>query len=328
MSVNEYVFDNLTEEGAYWLGMLASDGYILKNGFGLTLKSEDKEHIERLKKFLDFTGEVKDRNVKCNNGKVYKASYITICSKRLKEVLKSYGIVERKSNLEIDFLSYIPDKLKIFFIFGFFDGDGSIISPFYKNGEKRESHRCILSFTANYTLLNSISYFLARYYNIESGLRKVKKTERTHLKYEMYICRTDSQIVFFREYLKLNYTLKRKKNRCLIWNEIKEKRILEIKEQKLKSIQNREKKNFCCLCGERILENSKYCVECGYKVQRRVERPSRDVLKYEIRNYPFIKLSEKYGVSDNAIRKWCKSYNLPYKSTVIKNISDIDWLKI
>ena len=57
-------------------------------------------------------------------------------------------------------------------------------------------------------------------------------------------------------------------------------------------------------------------------------RASVEVLKYEIRNYPFIKLSEKYGVSDNAIRKWCKFYNLPYKSTIIKNISDKDWLNI
>ena len=142
MSVNEYVFDNLTEEGAYWLGMLASDGYILKNGFGLTLKSGDREHIERLKKFLDFTGEVKDRNVKCNNGKIYKASSLSIHNYRLKEILKNYGIIEKKSNIEIDFLSYIPNKLKIYFIFGFFDGDGSVLNPFYENGKERKSYEC------------------------------------------------------------------------------------------------------------------------------------------------------------------------------------------
>ena len=35
-----------------------------------------------------------------------------------------------------------------------------------------------------------------------------------------------------------------------------------------------------------------------------------------------------YGVSDAAIRKWCKSYDLPYQSLKIKKISDEDWEKI
>ena len=187
----------------------------------------------------------------------------------------------------------------------------------------------MLSITGNYILLNSISCFLLNYYNIESKLNKVGKTEKTHLKYEMLIRKTDSQLIFFQEYLKLNYILARKKNRCLIWMDIKKKRLLEIEEQKLKSSQKiKQKTNFCCICGKAILDNSVYCQECSHIIQRRIERPSREVLKFEIRNYPFIKLSEKYGVSDNAIRKWCKFYNLPYKSTVIKNISDIDWLKI
>lgn len=35
-----------------------------------------------------------------------------------------------------------------------------------------------------------------------------------------------------------------------------------------------------------------------------------------------------YGVTDNAIRKWCKGYNLPSKSKDIKSYSDSDWEKI
>ena len=44
-----------------------------------------------------------------------------------------------------------------------------------------------------------------------------------------------------------------------------------------------------------------------------------------IRTLPFTKIGEKYGVSDNAVRKWCKSRNLPYKKTDIKNYSDEEW---
>jgi hypothetical protein len=39
----------------------------------------------------------------------------------------------------------------------------------------------------------------------------------------------------------------------------------------------------------------------------------------------FLAVGKKYGVSDNAVRKWCKSLNLPHKATEIKNISDKDW---
>ena len=35
-----------------------------------------------------------------------------------------------------------------------------------------------------------------------------------------------------------------------------------------------------------------------------------------------------YGVTDNAIRKWCKSYSLPYKASEIKKINDQEWEQI
>lgn len=44
-----------------------------------------------------------------------------------------------------------------------------------------------------------------------------------------------------------------------------------------------------------------------------------------IRSKPFTTLAKEFGVSDNAIRKWCKSENLPYKKTEIKNYSDEEW---
>lgn len=43
---------------------------------------------------------------------------------------------------------------------------------------------------------------------------------------------------------------------------------------------------------------------------RRVSRPTKEILEIEITQFPFLQLSKKYGVSDNAIRKWCRSYNI------------------
>jgi len=35
-----------------------------------------------------------------------------------------------------------------------------------------------------------------------------------------------------------------------------------------------------------------------------------------------------FKVSDNAVRKWCKKYNLPSKRKDIQKYSDIEWEKI
>lgn len=87
--------------------------------------------------------------------------------------------------------------------------------------------------------------------------------------------------------------------------------------------------NICLLCGQNILWSSKYCEQCGHIIQRKVmDRPNREQLKRLIRLNSFTQIGLLYDVSDNTIRKWCKSENLPYKSSVIKDISDEEWQKI
>lgn len=62
--------------------------------------------------------------------------------------------------------------------------------------------------------------------------------------------------------------------------------------------------------------------------QRTVERPNRDEFKKMIRTIPFTVIGENYGVSDNAIRKWCDFYCLPRKVKDIKQYSNEEWDKI
>jgi hypothetical protein len=45
---------------------------------------------------------------------------------------------------------------------------------------------------------------------------------------------------------------------------------------------------------------------CRVGIGRKIERPSLDVLKDEISKLGFCGVGRKYGVSDNAIRKWLK----------------------
>ena len=89
-----------------------------------------------------------------------------------------------------------------------------------------------------------------------------------------------------------------------------------------------QKEHTCIKCGAKIYKGSKYCVKCSHELQYVCEHPSREELKQMIRTVPFVQIAKKYGVSDNAIKKWCISYNLPSKKKDIKAISDEDWLNI
>jgi len=84
----------------------------------------------------------------------------------------------------------------------------------------------------------------------------------------------------------------------------------------------------CSVCQSPLIwgkTKTGMCEVCAHKATRLVERPSRIELKYLIRNIPFTKIGEKYHVSDNAIRKWCKTENLPNKSKEIKIYTDKEW---
>lgn len=45
---------------------------------------------------------------------------------------------------------------------------------------------------------------------------------------------------------------------------------------------------------------------------RKVTRPIKEILEREIWEYPMEELGKRYGVTGNAVKKWCKSYNIPF----------------
>ena len=89
----------------------------------------------------------------------------------------------------------------------------------------------------------------------------------------------------------------------------------------------------CCDCGKSISKGATRCRTCDNKFKALIQ-PSkkslvtREELKQLIRSVPFTKIGEKYGVSDNAIRRWCDSYNLPKTKTLIKKYTDEEWANI
>lgn len=96
---------------------------------------------------------------------------------------------------------------------------------------------------------------------------------------------------------------------------------------------------YCVDCGKKISNRrSNRCNSCSMKNQYNIgtrerkvnieDRPNREKLKDLIRNNPMLTIGKMFGVSDNAVRKWCKKYYLPYKSTEIKKYADEEWASI
>jgi len=75
----------------------------------------------------------------------------------------------------------------------------------------------------------------------------------------------------------------------------------------------------CACCGKSFhikpsmlnKKRGKYCSrECSDVSGRKVERPSKDQLIEDLHIMPYTKVGIKYGVSDNAVRKWAKAYGI------------------
>ena len=102
-----------------------------------------------------------------------------------------------------------------------------------------------------------------------------------------------------------NYCSKNRTNKRLIKEKKKEK----------------EKKQ-CPVCNQFFIpqkKNQKYCsIKCAHtsKLKTDVTKEKLKKLLFQYKN--FKKIGDILKISDNAVRKWCKKYDLPYKSKDIK----------
>ena len=81
-------------------------------------------------------------------------------------------------------------------------------------------------------------------------------------------------------------------------------------------------------CGAEISKKAIRCKTCNDIFQQKVSRPTRNELKKLIRVSSFAALGRKFNVSDNTVRKWCKNYGLPFKTSEIKKFSESQWLEM
>jgi hypothetical protein len=101
-----------------------------------------------------------------------------------------------------------------------------------------------------------------------------------------------------------------------------------ISDEELYNYANTASHNYCSQCGTEISIGSSMCVSCKNLAQRTTTRPTRDELKQLIRTQSFLAIGKLFGVTDNAVRKWCDFEKLPRKSSEIKKYSEEAWQRL
>ena len=200
---------------------------------------------------------------------------------------------------------------------GFTNSEGQLAGIQFTSKSTRVNSRGAISKT--YTL-DEIDYF-ATFWNGVCYLIPVEE------------CSSEKKLWFI--------TSKHNTNSCLAKNYTLEKQLADYTDEfeyLLRDEKNEQNFNYqkikvafnanCKKCNKPIVTNiTGLCQKC-YNEQKAEHIPSREELKEKIYNNSFVEVGKQYNVSDNAIRKWCKKYNLPFQKTVIKNISKEDWLAI
>ena len=62
----------------------------------------------------------------------------------------------------------------------------------------------------------------------------------------------------------------------------------------------------CNTCNKYLKYKTKNCLECTQKKYKKP--PAKESVKVMSKTKSFVAIGKKYGVSDNAVRKWVKSY--------------------
>lgn len=190
-------FDKIdTHEKAYILGFLYADGWVIKKSencytLGICLKREDRYMIEFIKNSLKYNGIINDSYDKTR--KKYKSG-INIYSNELSKSLINLGMLPKKSSIDFK-MPEIDKKYINSFIYGYFDGDGTI----YKFKNKYNSEYIGISICSpTYNILSNFKDYLL-YNNIYSNIICDKRNHRNNKYKNMYnltICRQKEVLKF------------------------------------------------------------------------------------------------------------------------------------
>ncbi len=131
------------------------------------------------------------------------------------------------------------------------------------------------------------------------------------------ILNTENKVEFnYEEYVteKLKKIIREKLLMEIRKNDISKRKIAKLEKNIKKPKREKIIRYNLCKCGNIKLCKSLICRSCNNRLPkeecRKVARPSKWELHHLIWSVPNKQLSKKFGVSDNAIAKWCKYYGI------------------
>lgn len=173
ISCNENYFETIdSADKSYWLGFIAADGCIKRDGkylqLVIRLASKDSSHLEKFKKDIEADQKIiytETYDVRTN--KIYTSSVIRISRRKTCEDLIKHGVGPNKSK-ELSIPKTIPENFIRDFIRGYSDGDAS-----FNFAEKNNIKRI------RYSIISSTKSLLEEIQNIFNLKCDIKPTKIT-----------------------------------------------------------------------------------------------------------------------------------------------------
>lgn len=121
--LNEGYFDEIdTEEKAYWLGMITSDGWLKEpHVIGLSLNASDRVHVERFRSSIGYEGPLYKHAMRG-----FVSYRVQVSSRKMVSSLCRYGLHQNKSLTVMPSVNMFDARLHRHYWRGVFDGDGCI----------------------------------------------------------------------------------------------------------------------------------------------------------------------------------------------------------
>ena len=157
--LQEESFKNITlPEIAYFYGLMWADGHVGKNEFRLEILDLDLKSIWPVLQKVGFT----DYSTRFRKNSIRAQSSVRFYRQNILQYFHNFGYMNKSTGSADKIWEQIPENLKIYFIRGFLDGDGSIAimknnaikMVFYGNVDAD------CSFLTHFCKVNNINYSL------------------------------------------------------------------------------------------------------------------------------------------------------------------------
>lgn len=165
-----------TPNKAYIFGFLWADGTIYTNThkIKLELQKDDLEILEKIKRELKWTGEIK--TILNKEGKSYRPketiSYrMALTNKKIVDDLAKKGFKTHRESSPLPY-KFVPRKYLLDFIRGYFDGNGCIS---FKNIEKNVLKNLTISICGGTTIIHNIGTILTENYGLHVVYHRRRK---------------------------------------------------------------------------------------------------------------------------------------------------------